>query len=552
MRQDQPHRSGSTRITYAVLSLAFILTATSPCTAQASALGRAGNGTAIDRSVAGRDRICNPEPEATLEDMRLAMAVLRDTTEMANWRNVAWYLGELGFSECFEPLRSFVWGKHAHGDPMSYMFDAVSSAQGSIGYVASSYPPALHYLIQSTDPAFWKFLPWRDSRMTGPELRLAMSEASIKALGMSGAPEAEQMLARLRQSPYRESQRSTIEEAIRTHHRVLLQRRYSPTALREFSLLHLPEILPATSDSSIIGAWRWMRSGGSSGAYHTPPVCGWSRTLFLERDSSYSFWEEDSVGEYPICSGRFIVHTGGGHSKGPWIEFRNWAWGGSGTFWPRFMGPDVLKLSLGDAEGVWHDLGATHTFVREREGIAPPSTIGFKRWRPPRISRFTPSSYYVELPEPLERALASVRVREWDLSHSRALVPRDYQYTHYQIPSGVIGDFDGDSLADAAIFGYDEENRNEVICLLSNHGSPRGTLAWRDPIPAEQQRHPSRPSYYLELCPSGRPVLDSTGVRTILVTDGIYRVSISGERSIIHYMNGAFHRGMPALGAPKN
>src|SRR5712672_184567 len=41
-RQDhrQPHRSGSTRITYAVLSLAFILTATSPCTAQTSALWR--------------------------------------------------------------------------------------------------------------------------------------------------------------------------------------------------------------------------------------------------------------------------------------------------------------------------------------------------------------------------------------------------------------------------------------------------------------------------------------------------------------------------------
>ena len=67
---------------------------------------------------------------------------------MANWRNVAWYLGELGLPECLEPLRTFVWGEHAHGDPMFYMFDAISSAQGSIGYVvASSYPQALYYLI---------------------------------------------------------------------------------------------------------------------------------------------------------------------------------------------------------------------------------------------------------------------------------------------------------------------------------------------------------------------------------------------------------------------
>lgn len=494
------------------------------------------------RSETGRYRICNPAPDATMEDLRLAEALLQDTTEMRNWRTVAWYLGELGFREGFEPLRDFVWGAHVHSDPMLYMLDALSSAQTSIGHLAVSCPEATHYLIQSTNPEFWRSLPWGESRTTGPEIWLAMSEASIKALGISGVPEAGQMLARLRRWPYKEAQRVTIEEAIHTFHWVTLGRRYWPAYLRELSRFHLPEILAPTSDRvSLLGAWRWMRSAGPWGGYQTPPACGWSRTLFFEQDSTYSFWEEDSIGVYRVCGGRFILHPFEGGSKEPRLELQWWAWQGPGTFTLSFMGRDLLALRPVGAA----DAYSTHTFAREGEDVVPPDTVDAIEWRPPRVCRSTPTSYYIEVPTTLYRPLASVWVQQWNLSYSKALVPKGYEYTHNQIPSGVIGDFDGDSLADAAIYGYDSDDRNTVACLLSNRGSPRGAAAWRDSAAARREDRGARPSCYLELCPSGESVTDSKGTTVVLAADGIYTTSANGERWILYYTNGEFHRGRP-------
>jgi hypothetical protein len=167
------------------------------------------------RIIAGPTVVPYPVPEATAADIPLAVAALSDTTQMANWHNIAGYLGFLGFPECFGPLHNFIWSRF-RGEVGSAM-SAVYTAQANMGPVAASSPEALRYLIQATAPEFWKSLPWRDPRRTDLELRLAMSEASIYALGMSGTPEAGQMLARLRQWPYRDAQRTSIESAIRTH-----------------------------------------------------------------------------------------------------------------------------------------------------------------------------------------------------------------------------------------------------------------------------------------------------------------------------------------------
>ena len=136
--------------------------------------------------------------------MKLALTLLRDTTQVPNWANIAWYVGESGSPEYFEPLKEFVLGGHAPIDPGKW-FGAITSAQLGIGTIAASSPQALRYLSQSTNPTFWKTFP--------QDVRLAMSETSIEALGNSGASEARQILLRLRQWPYRESQRDAIEKA---------------------------------------------------------------------------------------------------------------------------------------------------------------------------------------------------------------------------------------------------------------------------------------------------------------------------------------------------
>lgn len=532
----------STRIACAGLGLAcLLLIVSSFCSARALSLGLTCNPTAYQPGTP-EDQICNPTPEGTLADMRLAVAVLQDTTKMANWRNIAWYLGSLGFPECFEPLRNFVWNTHAHSDSMRYMFDALCSAQTTIGHVAAEYPHALDYLIQSANPSFWETLPWRETRRTSPELWLALSEASIRALGLSGAPEAGQMLGRLRQWPYKEAQRDAIDEALQTHRRVRRERKYFPNHDPWTRFYHLQEMMaPTTEDVPLAGAWRWMRSTGGGGSYHTPPACGWSRTLFFG-DSTYSFWEKDSVGEYRMCSGMYVLHTLGGQRKGPWVELRGWSWVGPGTFWPQFMGPDLIRLHPGGEDGAWVSHGVLHTFARDGGRMAPAHSTDPGAWLPPRVCRITPTSFGIELPKQLRGIRDSIQLREWDLRYSSRLVPKSYRYTHYQIPSGIIGDFDGDSLADVAIYGYDGDHRNTVACLLSNGGSPRGARAWLEPVAAKRKGAPTRPSLYLELCPSGQPLIDSQGTRIVLATDAIYTRSVNGEESILYFANGVFHR----------
>ena len=487
-------------------------------------------------------RTCNPPPEATKEDMSLAMAVLRDTTQIEHWDGVAWYLGELGFPESFEPLRDFVWAIHDHGDSLPQTLAALTKAQASIGHVAASNPAALDYLIQSTNPSFWESLPWKDHRRTAREVRLEMSKASITGLGWAGVPEAGQMLSRLRQWPYVEAQRTTIDEAFRRFRYVSLGRKYSPADLRSVSRLHLPEILRESTDSSLIfGAWRWMRSSGWGWGYYAPPVCGWSRTLVLERDSSYSLWEEDSVDTYRICGGKFTMRTA---PKGSWIEFEDWSWGHPNIYWPRIMGPNLIALRPGEARGVWHGhLGLTHYFTRVPASGGSFDRISAKSWRPPRVRRLSSTAYSIEVPEPLRRLSGSAESRRWS-SYSR-LGPEEYEYTHYQTPSGVIGDFDGDSLADVAILGYDDDDRNVVTCLLSNRGAPQAAVAWTEHGSGSEDG-PTRPRHYLKLFASGRSYVNSRGQRTVLSTDAIWVVGKDGGSSILYHGNGGFHQAKPA------
>jgi hypothetical protein len=528
-RMAPPPKQGMARLACAGLCLAWLLAFEPLRSADAHAVP------SVDSALPSHRQRCNPPPEATTEDMGLAIAVLQDTTQMGHWRNVAWYLGELGFPQCFEPLRDFIWASHGQSDTSRYMLDAMTSAQTSIGHVAASSPAALDYLIQSTNPSFWKSLRWRDPRRTAEELRLEMSKASIKALGLSGAAEAGQMLSRLRRWPYAEAQQVAIKDAFRSFRYITLVRRYSPEELRPTSRVHLGELLPPATDSSLIyGKWRWMRTSYSTGGRYAPPTCGWSRTLVLEPDSTYSLLEEDSADVYRICSGEFKVHT---TAKGPWIEFEGWSWKEPSTYWPTIRGPGLLVLRPGGAHGVWHSLGPTHTFAREAATTSSSQWKSAKTWRPPRIRRTSGERYSIEMPPPFHTLASTAQSRRWNYSR---LTPKGYEYTHYQIPSGVIGDFDADSMADAAILGYDDDNKNVITCLLSNRGAPRAVVAWTERGSGTKEG-PTRPLHYLKLVPAGRSHVDSRGNRTVLATDAIWVVGREGGSSILSYANGLFH-----------
>lgn len=357
------------------------------------------------------------------------------------------------------------------------------------------------------------------------------------------------MLARLRQWPYREAQRDAIEEAIKSYRWYSFMRKHCRVGdCREFSSRrHLPEMLPAARVSMAVhGTWRWMRSSGL-GVDETPPTCGWSRTLFLGPDSTYSVWESDSAGQYQVCNGQFSLSPSEGRYPGYWIEFRGWTWSWNwpGTYLLQFLGQDLICIIPGRAGKPWHDTDQSHTFARARHEAVPPITISNTAWRPPRVIYSTRSGYRVEVPPPLGKA-RPLGFSEWPRT------PKEYHYTNSQTPSGVIGDFDGDSLADAAIYGYDDHKQNLVLCLLSNHGSPHAVTAWHDPTPARSylwgrtyRSEPPQPSVFLELCPLMQVFSDSARVATTLDRDAIFMVSKDGVRTPLYYMGSAFRVGRP-------
>jgi hypothetical protein len=158
-----------------------------------------------------------------------------------------------------------------------------------------------------------------------------------------------------------------------------------------------------------------------------------------------------------------------------------------------------------------------------------------------------PISYAVYLPPALTKARESVgRIYEWgDFAYSLG----SYRYTNYQIPSAVIGDFDGDSLADVAIHGWDGKTEDKVACLLSGHASPRAATLLVEPVTLDREHH-CQPPLYLELFPAGQSFTDSLGNRVALQTDAIRVIPMKGQTVIYYYKNGTFHRGSPTYPPP--
>jgi hypothetical protein len=293
------------------------------------------------------------------------------------------------------------------------------------------------------------------------------------------------------------------------------------------------------------------------GARATPPPSGWSRVLYLRHDGTYSFWEQDSVANYLVCSGKNAMHPCVGFmDDGPQaslcIELQGWPDELKGRELVAFLGPDtMLTYPGGNGFGVADDL--MHTYVREGEMNEPPSSaLSRNPDRPPRIRNGLTGSYYVELTSLVNLLWSQGPFYEWMDWQYPASVRNAYRYAHYQIPSAVIGDFDGDGSLDVAVHGSAGNSENKVICVLSNRGERRAMLLLSEPTASDRPPPPKAgnagragPSLFLTLLHAGEGARDLDGKVVSFRNDVILVARPNGYATPHYYESGEFRTGQP-------
>jgi len=301
---------------------------------------------------------------------------------------------------------------------------------------------------------------------------------------------------------------------------------------------------------ALFGSWRWTRSaGGLMGANQTPPPSGWSRTLQFRRDGRYSYLENDSVGQYLLCSGNFKVHPYGERQATLWVELEGWWSGLEANQLVTFHGRDTMSTYPGSST-TWVSDAMTHSFVREGTEPPPGATTPSGE-RPARISNGLPGSYWVALPPGQHTLLLSLgQFFEWMDWQYPASIRKPYRYTHDQIPSAAIGDFDGDGSADVAVHGSTGYDESKVICLLSNHGERLPALLLSEPTVFESSGREPHPTLFLAVLHSGEEVRDQEGRVVSFPRDMILVARPDGYATPYYYAGGEFHSG-PRLASPR-
>jgi hypothetical protein len=300
-------------------------------------------------------------------------------------------------------------------------------------------------------------------------------------------------------------------------------------------------------------------------ASETPPPTGWSRVLYLHGDGSYAFWEHDSVASYLLGKGKYSVHLGSGLLGGfrgasLWVELAGWSFDVLPSQLITFHGRDTIETYPGGGN-IGVDDALTHLYVREtarqEPGQAERSDSLIAR-RPPRLRTGLPNSYSVDL-EPQMRALryGVGPFFEWMDWQYPAAARKGYAYAHNQIPSAVIGDFDGDDSMDVAIHGSTGYEESKVLCLLSNHGHPRAIFILSEPTFLGEKGAPKgsgfqepHPTLFLKLLPKGEAIQDSLGSSLALARDAILVVRPEGYATPYYYSGEEFRRGKARADQP--
>jgi len=144
---------------------------------------------------------------------------LEDARYKASWANVALTISYIGEPEGFEPLRFFIMDRF-HGEVDLETFQALGTAQTTLGPLAAHSPAALRFLMNGVNPDYWRELPWTFRTYEGAERGLAMSRWSITALSHTGTPQAGLLLEELYRKPYSDRQRDVIAEGLARHREV--------------------------------------------------------------------------------------------------------------------------------------------------------------------------------------------------------------------------------------------------------------------------------------------------------------------------------------------
>jgi hypothetical protein len=312
----------------------------------------------------------------------------------------------------------------------------------------------------------------------------------------------------------------------------------------------------AEADSAaLIGSWRWVRSaGGLAGADETPPPTGWSRILYFRPDGNYSCWERDSVADYLLCQGKYALHTITDRSasgKASWVELAGWSLDVLPSELITFLDHDTIEMYPGGGSvGVSDAL--THTYVRQANRPEPlvPGAVPKAR-RPPRLQKGSHGTYYVSMESAFYnlwiRAMPFYKWMDWQYP---ATVRENYAYAHYQTPSAVIGDFDGDDSLDVAIYGSTGYEQSKVLLLLTGKGKAQSTFTLSEPTLISPQPGGRRPALYLKLLPKGTMIRDATDKPLELETDAVQVARSSGISTTLYFVKGELRRGKDDAEAP--
>ncbi len=153
-------------------------------------------------------------------------AILESEAQAPRWANAATMLGMIGDAGAVPTLTTFV--SRGDGRLDASRYNAKTAAIFALGYILNrtpDSPAALDFLRTGLNPENWSSrIRWTSPFTENPRRRnVQLSLASVRALGVSGLPEAAQMLrgapaqSASADQPARAAIQATVDDALRAN-----------------------------------------------------------------------------------------------------------------------------------------------------------------------------------------------------------------------------------------------------------------------------------------------------------------------------------------------
>jgi hypothetical protein len=145
------------------------------------------------------------------EAVPILQAMLRDTSETANWATIIMALGFIGDSSSVGPFIDFLENRF-DGDVNLNQFGALLTVLDALGFIANNGSvAALEYLSNACYVKTWmaKDLKWHFRHYSGESLDILLAKIGVNGLSYSGTDKAREILLSLEENP--ESAKSGVE-----------------------------------------------------------------------------------------------------------------------------------------------------------------------------------------------------------------------------------------------------------------------------------------------------------------------------------------------------